>query len=270
MMRAMKSHAELELIAALDAIGAATADEASAFSAHRASCAACRGARDEYEEAASFLARDLDPVTPPAELRDRIFMAIDGQEDSENENVVDARDRFGTRRWWMVAAVLFLALWGWREMSVRVIREKVNSREAEMRRLAGQNQLLTTRNEKLSAEMAALASQDTRTIALTGQQISPSASAKVFLEPQQRRAVVFFYNLPANPSDKSYQLWILRADQPRPQSAGVFDVTAAGGASISIENLPLSTEIKGLAVTLEPKGGVAQPTNTNFFVAGST
>jgi anti-sigma-K factor RskA len=130
--------------------------------------------------------------------------------------------------------------------------------------------LLASRNEKLAAEMAALASRDTRTIALSGQQVSPSASAKVFLEPQQRRAVVFFYNLPANAADKSYQLWILRADQPKPQSAGVFDVTTNGAASISIENLPLATEIKGLAVTLEPKGGVAQPTNTNFFVAGST
>ena len=52
---------------------------------------------------------------------------------------------------------------------------------------------------------------------------------------------------------------------------GIFDVTHPnGGASISIENLPLAMEIKGLAVTLEPRGGVAQPTNTNFFVAGST
>jgi anti-sigma-K factor RskA len=267
-MTAMKSHAELESIAALDAIGAATADEASAFHAHCQSCPDCRRARDEYEEAASLLALDLDPVAPPRELRDRIFKAIDGQE--ERENVIDARDRFGTKRWWMIAAVFFLALWGWRELSVRVIREKANSSEAEMRRLAGQNQLLAARNEKLSAEMAALASQDTRTIALAGQQVSPSASARVFLEPQQRRAVVFFYNLPANPTDKSYQLWILRGDQPKPQSAGVFDVTQSGGASISIENLPLATEIKGLAVTLEPKGGVAQPTNANFFVAGNT
>jgi len=264
----MNSHAELESIAALDAIGAATAEESSAFRAHLASCAECRRARDEYEEAASLIARDLDPVVPPPDVRDRIFTAINRSE-TEGE-VIDARNRFGVSRWWMAAAVLFLALWGWRELSVRVIREKVSTSEAELHRLAGQNQLLTARNEKLSAEMAALASQDTRTIALTGQQVSPSASAKVFLEPQQRRAVVFFYNLPANPSDKSYQLWILRGDQPQPQSAGVFDVTQSGGASISIENLPLATEIKGLAVTLEPKGGVAQPTNTNFFVAGST
>jgi anti-sigma-K factor RskA len=260
----MMAHERYDSIAALDAIGAATADEANAFHAHLPSCADCRRARDEYAEAASLLSRDLDPVVPPPHVRDRIFAAV------ENGNIVDARDRFNSSRWWMAAAVVFLALWGWRELSVRVTREKINSREAEIRRLAGQNQLLAARNEKLSAEMASLASRDTRTIALTGQQVSPSASAKVFLEPKQRRAVVFFYNLPANAADKSYQLWILRGDQPKPQSAGVFDVTKSGSASITIENLPLATEIKGLAVTLEPKGGVAQPTNTNFFVAGST
>jgi len=260
----MIGHEQYESIAALDAIGAATPAEADSLVAHLPSCPDCRRARDEYGEAASMIGRDLDPVAPPPQLRDRIFAAV------ENDNVVDARDRFDSSRWWMAAAVVFLALWGWRELSVRVTREKIHSSEAEIRRLTGQNQILSARNEKLSAEMASLASRDTRTIALTGQQVSPSASAKVFLEPQQRRAVVFFYNLPANAADKSYQLWILRGDQPKPQSAGVFDVTQSGAASISIENLPLATEIKGLAVTLEPKGGVAQPTNTNFFVAGST
>jgi anti-sigma-K factor RskA len=262
----MMSHEQFESVAALDAIGAATAEEADAFRAHLPSCADCQRARDEYEEAATLLGRDLDPVAPPPHVRERILEAID----AEQAEVIDARDRFGVSRWWIAAAVVFLALWGWRELSVRVTREKVNSSDAEIRRLAGVNQMLAARNEKLSAEMAALASRDTRTIALTGQQISPSASAKVFLEPQQRRAIVFFYNLPANAAGKSYQLWILRADQAKPQSAGVFDVTQLGAASISIENLPLETAIKGLAVTLESKGGVAQPTNTNFFVAGNT
>jgi len=261
-------HAQFDSIAALDAIGAATTDEANALAAHLPSCPDCRRARDEYGEATLMLARDLDPVMPPPRVRDRIFAAIDGG--GEPVNVIDARDRFNSSRWWMAAAVVFLALWGWRELSVRVTRERIHTTEAEVRRLAGQNQLLAARNEKLSAEMASLASRDTRTIALTGQQVSPSASAKVFLEPRQRRAVVFFYNLPANAADKSYQLWILRGDQPKPQSAGIFDVTKSGAASISIENLPLATEIKGLAVTLEPKGGVEQPTNTNFFVAGNT
>jgi anti-sigma-K factor RskA len=267
-MMTQVTHDELESIAALEAIGAATPEENSAFRAHASTCADCRRARDEYEEAASFIARDLAPVAPPSQLRGRIVAAAD--EAGADDNVLDAHERFGISRWWMAAAVLFLALWGWRELSVRVMRERVSTREAEIRRVTIENELLASRNEKLAAEMSALASRDTRTIALSGQQVSPSASAKVFLEPEQRRAVVFFYNLPANAADKSYQLWILRGDQPKPQSAGVFDVTKNGAASISIENLPLATEIKGLAVTLEPKGGVAQPTNTNFFVAGST
>jgi anti-sigma-K factor RskA len=118
--------------------------------------------------------------------------------------------------------------------------------------------------------MSAMASAGTRTIVLTGAQAAPAASARVFLDEKQQRAFVFFYDLPANANDKSYQLWILRADQPKPQSAGIFDATKDGTASVTVDNLPLATEIKGLAVTLEPKGGAEQPSNANFYVMGNT
>lgn len=245
-------HEEFEGIAALDAIGAATAAEAGALRAHVSSCIPCRRARDDYNDAATAIALSLDPVQPPAGLRGRVVAAYEPR---------------GSRRpWWLaVAATLFLALWGWREMSVRAARENDASQRAEIERLRQENALLAQRTDKLSSEMAAL-SHATETFALTGQEVAPAASAKVFLEPGRRRAVVFFHALPVNPSDKSYQLWIIT---DKPQSAGVFDITASGDASIAVENLPLSTEIKGLAVTLEPRGGVAQPTNTRFYVTGS-
>ncbi len=119
-------------------------------------------------------------------------------------------------------------------------------------------------------ELSALSSADTRTLSLTGQQVSPAASAKVYLEPNRRRAVVFFYNMPVNPNDKSYQLWIIRSDKPAPESAGTFDINRGGSATITVENLPVATEIKGLAVTMEKRGGSEQPTNQQFFVAGNT
>jgi cell division protein FtsB len=192
------------------------------------------------------------------------------EEDAIEDNVVDANRRFMNPWWLATAATLFLALWGWREFGIRVARENLHSQQAQIDELKAENSLLHDQKQKLSQEMSSLASADTRTIALSGQQISPSASARVFLEPGKRRAIVFFQNLPSNPKDKSYQLWIIRADQPRPQSAGVFDVTDGGNASIVIENLPLSTEMKALAVTLEPRGGVEQPTNTNFYVMGNS
>jgi len=260
----MTTHAEYQEAAALDAIGAASPDEERELHEHLAGCAECSRVRDEYAEAATLLARGLEPVPPPADLRGRV---VSGE--IEDDTVVDARRRFGSGAWWLAtAATLFLALWGWRELAMRVEREKYETQQAEIRRLAEDNARLAQRNDKLSAEMTALASRDTRQIALSGQQVAPSASARVFLEPDKRRAVVFFYDLPANAKDKSYQLWVIAGDKP--QSAGVFDVTGGGKATISIENLPVATEIKALAVTLEPRGGAAQPTNTNFYVMGKS
>jgi len=245
-------HDEFEGIAALDAIGAATAAEASALRAHLWQCTPCRRTRNEYSEAATLIALSLEPVRPPFELRQRVMAAY---------------ERTTRRPWWLaVAATFFLALWGWREIGIRAARENDASQRAEINRLRQENALLDQRAQKLSSEMAALSAHDTRTIALTGQEVAPAASAKVFLAAERRRAIVFFHGLPSNPTDKSYQLWIIT---DKPNSAGVFDVADSGDASIVIENLPVATEIKALAVTLEPKGGVEQPTNTRFYVAGN-
>ena len=262
----MMTHEEFDSIAALNAVGATTEEEARALDAHVADCADYRRARDEYAEAASMLARDLAPVAPPNDVRERV---IDSVNEGETADVID----IGARRmnpWWLAtAATLFLALWGWREVGIRVAREHVTNQQSEIKTLNEERALLQQQKEKLSLEMQALGSAGTKTIALSGQQAAPSASARVFLVPEHRRAIVFFSNLPENPKDKSYQLWIIRADQPKPQSAGVFDASH-GSATITIENLPVETEIKALAVTLEPRGGVEQPTNTNFVVLGKT
>jgi len=263
------THEEFESIAALDAIGAATAEETRMLDEHLASCESCRRARDEFAEAATLLARDLDPVAPPPEVREHVVETI-AEEEAVEDNVIDAGRRFINPWWLATAATLFLALWGWREFGIRVARENIRTQQAQIEELKSANALLQDQKEKLSVEMSALGAPDTRTIALAGQQISPSASARVYLEPEKRRAIVFFQNLPSNPKDKSYQLWIIRADQPNPMSAGVFDVAGNGSASIVIENLPVATEMKALAVTLEPRGGVEQPTNTNFYLMGNS
>jgi len=246
------THEEFESLAALDALGGTTFVESATLRMHFGGCLDCRRVRDDYDEAATLIARSLTPVAPPPWIRSRISARIAPESEST-----------GGHRWWLAAAASLLILLGWREREVRISRARESDQRASLARLEDEN-------ARLSAEIAALGSSGTRTIALSGQEVAPAASAKVFLEPERRRALVFFHDLPANPDDKSYQLWIIGADQPKPMSAGVFDVTKDGKASISIENLPIATEIKALAVTLEPKGGVAQPTNTAFYVAGNT
>jgi anti-sigma-K factor RskA len=258
------THEHFESIAALDALGVATPEESRDLRAHLESCEDCRHARDEFDAATVLLAEQLDPIEPPNEVRERVLGSLGGAEVIE----ISGRRRFP---WWIAtAATLFLALWGWREMGIRVARERFDSQERDIAQLRDEVSQLQQQKQKLASAMAALGSAGTRTISLSGQQVAPTASARVFLDANARRAVVFFSNLPANPQDKSYQLWIIRADQPKPMSIGVFDADANGSATITVENLPLDTEIKALAVTLEPRGGVEQPTNTDFVVMGKT
>ena len=117
----------------------------------------------------------------------------------------------------VASRALFFALWVWREMGIRAARENDAWRIAEI--------------ERLRTDNAQLAARAAHTIELTG----TTASARVFLEPERRRAVVYFQNLPLNAADKSYQLWIIRADQTKPVSAGVFDATKDGSAAVSLE-----------------------------------
>jgi Anti-sigma-K factor rskA len=254
------AHEDFEAIAALDAVGAAGPDEVRALQAHAAGCDACRRAQEEYAEAATLLARGLDPVPPPGDVRERL--AHVGRASARPDGL---KPVLHTPTWWLAtAATLFLALWGWREIGIRVARENIGAQQAEIRRLSEERERLASQNEKL----VSLASPETRTISLAGQEMSPKASARVFLDPGHRRALVFFYDLPSNPTDKSYQLWIIRGDQPNPQSAGVFDVAPGGKATLSVDNLPVLTEIKALALTMERKGGAAQPAEKKFYVLG--
>ena len=99
------THDDVEAIAALDALGAATAEETRAMSAHIATCNSCRRAREEYAEAATLLVRSLEPVAPPEDVRDRV---LEGREVSESRGVIDfetARPRNrATSTWWLATA----------------------------------------------------------------------------------------------------------------------------------------------------------------------
>ena len=269
----MTTHDEFDTLAALDALGATSEEERAQLATHVASCADCQRTADEYVEAAASIGRDLAPVEPPHNLRKAIMESVpevtDVNDISEAETIETEYKRFDATRWWLAtAATIFFALWGWRELTMRAARERIASQTAELQTLTAENGLIKQRNQKLNSEIIALASTGSRMISLTGQQVAPSATARVFLQPEQRRAVVLFANLPANPGDKTYQLWIIRGDQVPPQSAGTFDVGSSGTAAITVDSLPVDTEIKGMAVTMEAKGGVEQPSNANYYVMG--
>jgi anti-sigma-K factor RskA len=70
--------------------------------------------------------------------------------------------------------------------------------------------------------------------------------------------VLFVHGLPAPPPGKTYQLWLIAAGAPI--GAGVFGVDESGSARhTAVAPVPLDAAVT-VAVTLEPAGGVEQPT----------
>jgi anti-sigma-K factor RskA len=259
-------HETFDEIAALQAVGVATADESRSLAEHLEGCSDCETLAREYRETAARLPLMLDPVRPPPAVRRSIMEAVR----TAATPVLPFTPRpFIDPRWYATAALLFLALWGWREMGIRVEREQVRTERAVAARLEEERHLLASDNRRMMAQMQELAAPGTRTIALAGQKMAPSASARIFMDPAKRRAIIFFYDMPPNPSNRSYELWIIRADKKAPEAAGTFDVDPGSHrSSMTIERLPVDTEIKALAVTLEPKGGVTAPTSSDYYVMG--
>lgn len=177
------------------------------------------------------------------------------------ETTLIERRRFSYPGWLASAALVFLALWGWRELDIRRMRESVQTQKAEIRRLIEENDRLQLRNERM---LTSVTSPNTRAIPLAGQQ---NATGKFLFDGKSGRAVLVLAHLTPNGASKSYQLWLTQASDPKPQSAAVFDVPQPGDATLSLENLPEAVTFTSVGVTLEPKGGSAAPSGP-YLLAG--
>jgi hypothetical protein len=149
------------------------------------------------------------------------------------------------RRWLAAAAILFAALWGWRELSIRVARERIASRDAEIRQLTVDNARLADQLARVNFEVTVLAMPGTKTFVVAA---PGNGSARVVVN-RQGQGLAIVDNLPENAAEKSYELWVARSDQSKPQSVTVFDMPAAGGKTIPLEHLPALSVIKSFSVT---------------------
>jgi anti-sigma-K factor RskA len=92
--------------------------------------------------------------------------------------------------------------------------------------------------------------------------------ARVFWNHEQRRFVVTAFALPPTSAGRTYQLWAI-AEGKAPVSMGTFDTSTEGVATVALAvgaDIEAMGVIKLCAVTQEPAGGSAGPTETPRFV----
>lgn len=242
------------------AMGALDGDELRELEAHLATgCPECGEQLALWQGDLEELAASVPPVAPSSETRGRILrLAGAGQP-------VRPVRRAPRLRWLALpmAALLALALWGVLQQArlggeVERLRSERARLERQVAALDRELGLARAESQRMAATLAILSTPGARSIRLAGLDPVPGAIGETFVEPRNGRAVFWAFHLPASEPGKTYQLWWI-GDQG-PVSAGTFDVDAQGRGLVEVARVDRPDEIQAWAVTIEPTGGVPQPT----------
>jgi len=240
------------------ALGALDGDDLRELEEHLAGgCAECRRQLDLWNRDLEALADSVTPVEPSETARARVLRMTAGV-----VNAVPAPRRLP--RWLPLAAAALLAVAVWGAVGQVRLRGEVERLTAERDRLARQvtvldREVILARAEaqRATQDLQVLAAPGVQSVILAGLGPAPQAAGHTYVNPRQRDALFYAFDLPALPRDKTYQLWYIAG---KPVSAGTFAVDERGMASVRVERVPDVAGIQAWAVTVEPAGGVPQPT----------
>lgn len=280
------------------ALGVLEGEELEQFERHLAAgCVACERELASMDAVGDAMAYSL-PVTPaPGSVRDRVLAAVEadlaasaaqaaalaaapvtlpaGPAPDPHAPTAPPADApaWGSRppkpaapdpvrrSWWarMAPAVAFAALlatalagaMAWRlKGQLALVREDLERVQAE--------------NQALARVMDVVRSPRLDLVALGGQEAAPESQGRVLWSREDRKAVLYAYDLPRPPAGRDYQLWVIDGQTPR--SEGVFPVDGSGRATHVLPELPAAEGVGAFAVTLEPAGGVPQPTGAMYLL----
>ena len=260
------SHEKLSELCSVYALGALDGEELREFEAHlKTGCPLCGQELQEYSEMVASIPEALPNVRPSQDLKSRLMARLD--QEASHRGVVDFKPaakglpaKPDRKRGWLpwacaVAAGIALMVSLTRVSSLnRGISEQHERLNQQLEQLKVLQKLLSDEKEVTQF----IAKPGVRITPLAGTDKSPQAAGKILWSAQEKKALFYASKLPAPPEGKTYQLWII-ADN-KPFDAGVFSVDPQGNGFLKVPSLSEADKAQMFAVTLEPAGGVPQPT----------
>lgn len=230
----------------------------------------------ELTGTASLLPLTLERKAPPARLKGQLLKKIALSARAHEAVHRRAEERPPVMRkqswvpWGIAAAVAMAAVFALFVLQILRVVDRQNTELSALReekaqlqtRLVALEDELTRKEEQLRV----LSAKEIHISLMSGSAVNPVAYGKIIWDPDRRSAILHVSNLPAVPATKDYQLWIIQ--ERKKISAGVFAVHDTAASFFRIDSLAVTNpkEIAAFAVTLEPKGGMPQPTGEIYLV----
>jgi anti-sigma-K factor RskA len=251
----------------LYALGALEGAEKHALESHIAFCLGCAQKVADARGRIAMLALAAPPAKAPAIVKERLLQQIRAARGEGGaaltEMELQPASHTVSSRWTAIllpiAAVLAVAtflLWNANrrlDSQLAALRASAQQQEAQLQDARDITGLITAR--------------DTITVTLAPQPAMPQGAAHVMYNTKMGM-LMYEGQIPPAPAAKSYQLWLVPASG-NPISCGVFN-PVAGQPDHWMMKLPEGIEPKMFAVTLEPSGGMPQPTGPKVLVGAAS
>jgi anti-sigma-K factor RskA len=249
----------------LYALGVVEGEERQAIEDHLQRCADCSRKLEEARGRIALLAFAVPEVAPNPRVKERLMAHVGGMAPRFEPQVqpppaVPEKVSIFASRWW--AAILIPLVFGLATATVLLwvdnqdLQKQIRSLRASVQ--DQQNELAASRGI-----INAAAEPDTMTVNLAP---PPDVSGRGMVHYNQRHGVVLLNaTLAPLPAEKTYQLWLVPAEG-NPVSVGIFTPEDNNGASYMVSTLPAGMKAKAFAITVEPSGGVPQPTGPKVLI----
>lgn len=148
------------------------------------------------------------------------------------------------------------------ERTQRTSAEALHASEKQVTELATRNADLSTQNDTLDQQLAALLERSALAemkVATLTSQIDATYLASIAWSQDDQSGILHVRRLPAAERDQDYQLWVLDKNQAAPVSAGVFRVAEDGSATIEFAPTQDVSPDSSFAISLEKSGGSESP-----------
>jgi len=224
-------------------VGATTADEAELVKRLLPKCPDVAKELDTYAQISMGLTQQIDPVIPPASLRNKILEQASKPDivQTDKPSTTTLYPKYG----WGIAAALILVL-----LATNIYLF------TQLDATNNQLDLLQSRNEEITN---LLTNQQLQQIGLesTDEQ-NDNRIATLLWDTTENTLVLVSDQLAPLDFSKTYQLWLI--DGTTPVSAGLFQPNTENRALQSIDIDTLLTQYQAVAISIEPSSGSSSPT----------
>jgi anti-sigma-K factor RskA len=236
----MSDHEELESTVAAWVLGALDADEAASIRVHVEGCASCQQTAARLRRAAAALPLEVEEISPPARLRERVYVAAAAARASTVPSAPARKRAVPSGGWKPAASIQFGRLPALLAVATVVLALLLGLAAGDV---IGRNSV-----PPVAVQVARYQ--------LVGHGSLAGAHGTVVNLRVEGVALVDFNGLPPLAKGKVYQLWLITPGG-HPDSAAVF-VPDNNGGKVVLVGLPL-TGYSQIAVTAEdaPNGSPA-------------